>query len=111
MNDRPVRTWLADARYYAGEAHRIGHALDHNASDRDYPAIRYCLVVVGEALSEVPWHISAEVPTIPWRQIIALRHRLVHSYWLIDINIIMDAIHNEIQALLTALNQLIEKIE
>jgi uncharacterized protein with HEPN domain len=108
MNDRPIRAWLIDAREYADQAHRIGRTLDGKLSDvRDYLAIRYCLLVVGEALNEVPESILAEITEIPWRQIIALRHRLVHGYWLIDMDIIMNIAHHEMEALITALDRLI----
>ena len=74
-------------------------------------AIRYCLMVVGEALNEVPDHVLAEAPQVPWRQIIALRHRLVHGYWLIDLDIIMAITQNETEALVVALDRPIEKFE
>lgn len=68
-------------------------------------------MIVGEALDYVPHEILAHEPQIPWRQIIALRHRLVHGYWLIDDEIIDEIVRHEIEALVAALDRLIEKFE
>jgi uncharacterized protein with HEPN domain len=46
---------------------------------------------------------------IPWRKVIALRHRLVHGYWLIDEDITVEIARNEIDPLVSALTRLIEK--
>jgi uncharacterized protein with HEPN domain len=64
-----------------------------------------------EALDYVPEEILAHEPQIPWRQIIALRHRLVHGYWLIDEEIIDEIARHETDALVAALDRLIEKFE
>src|SRR5262249_3874255 len=112
MSDRPVRARLGDARYYADLAHQIRRSLEFKSPYfRDYLAIRYCLLVVGEALNEIPDSILAERPDIPWRQIIALRHRLVHGYWLIDMDINMNIALYETEALVTALDDLIERLK
>jgi uncharacterized protein with HEPN domain len=67
--------------------------------------------VVGDALNAVPEHILAEVLEVPWRQIIALRHRLVHGYWLIDVDIIAQIVLDETEPLIGALDRLIAKFE
>ena len=84
MTERPARAWLEDAQEYVQTANKIARSDNAPVLDiRDRMAIRYCLMVVGEALNRVPPHLLDEEPQIPWAQIIALRHRLVHGYWLI----------------------------
>lgn len=108
--ERPPPARLRDARDYAGEARRIAaFAAPGTLSSRDYQAVRYCLMVVGEALSRVPSAILVGEPTIPWRQVIALRHRLVHGYWLIDEDTVAEIARHETDALIVALERLIEK--
>ncbi len=81
--------------------------------DAGFPlqAIRYCLMVVGEALYWVPADILTSEPLIPWRQVIALRRRLVHGYWLIDEDLIVEIARHDTEALIGALARLIEKIK
>jgi uncharacterized protein with HEPN domain len=91
MNERSALAWLRDARRYALEAHDIADALNSGALDRrELLAIQFCLAVVGEALNEVPKDAQALAPDIPWRPIYNLRNRLIHSFWLIDSEIVLD---------------------
>jgi uncharacterized protein with HEPN domain len=65
-------------------------------------------MVVGEALDSVPEDILARERGIPWRKVIALRHRLVHGYWLIDESIIAEIARNETEPLIAALDRIID---
>jgi uncharacterized protein with HEPN domain len=66
-------------------------------------------MAVGEALYWVPEAMLLSEPAIPWRKVIALRHRLVHGYWLIDEDIIVEIARNEIEPLVSTLTRLIDK--
>jgi uncharacterized protein with HEPN domain len=107
-DERPVVAWLSDARRYANEARDLAGA---QTNDRDYLAIRYCLLIVGEALDGVHADVLAQEPDIPWRQVIALRHRLVHAYWLIDRDIIMEIARHETGQPIAALDRMIESLQ
>jgi uncharacterized protein with HEPN domain len=101
---------LNDARSYAQEARNIATSAASGVLNTcDYQAIRYYLMIVGEALSRVPDDLLAGEPAIPWRRVIALRHRLVHAYWLIDEDIMIEIARNETGAVIATLERLIEK--
>ena len=106
-SERPPHAWLIDARAFALEAQRI--ASSGTLVRRDHLAIRYCLMVIGEALYWAPETMLLSEPAIPWRKVIGLRHRLVHGYWLIDEDIIVEIARNEIDPLVATLTRLIEK--
>lgn len=36
--------------------------------------------IIGEAVSKLPAEVKEDAPEIPWEQIVAMRHRLVHDY-------------------------------
>src|ERR1039457_7565115 len=42
------------------------------------PAVLHHLTVIGEAISRLSVELRARYPDVPWRQIIAVRHRIVH---------------------------------
>jgi len=42
----------------------------------------------GEAISRLPVELRDRHPEVPWRQIIAVRHRIVHAYFDLDLKIL-----------------------
>jgi uncharacterized protein with HEPN domain len=48
--------------------------------------------------------------TIPWESIIAMRNRLVHTYWRIDDDVVYDVATNELPALGVALERTIKQL-
>lgn len=63
------------------------------------PAVLHHLTVIGEAVSSLSVELRARYPDVPWRQIIAVRHRIVHAYFELDWQILWDAAIGDIPAL------------
>lgn len=87
MIEREWRHFLADMIAYGDiaveivddvTADAIGHEVMHRL------ALERALSVIGEAASRVPDEIKRRHHEVPWAQIVALRHRLVHGYGGID---------------------------
>jgi uncharacterized protein with HEPN domain len=114
MIDRSPREWLDDAKKYALEAREIVRDFDqkdYDRSRRDQLAVQFCLAAMGEALNQVPKDIQALAPDIAWVAINGLRNRLVHSYFLIDNQIILSIAKNDTNILAASIDRLIEKIK
>jgi uncharacterized protein with HEPN domain len=71
-----------------------------------YDATLRNLELIGEAATHIPPEIRATYPNISWRQMIALRNRLIHTYLGLDNDILWDVIQTDMPSLLSALNQL-----
>jgi uncharacterized protein with HEPN domain len=113
MSDRSALEWLSDARDYALEVHKLASDQTQEAFAVDLRtrlAVCFCLVVVGEALNQVPKDVQALAPEIPWAPITGLRNRLVHSYWLINNKILLRIAQADISALVALIGRLIEKL-
>jgi uncharacterized protein with HEPN domain len=54
-------------------------------------AVLHHLTVIGEAIGRVPLELRERYPEVPWHQIIAVRHRIVHAYFDLDWQILWDA--------------------
>ena len=54
-------------------------------------AVLHHLTVIGEAISRLSVELRGRYPDVPWRQIIAVRHRIVHAYFDLDWQILWDA--------------------
>ena len=57
------------------------------------------LTVIGEAISRLSVELRGRYPDVPWRQIIGVRHRIVHAYSDLDWQILWDAAIDDIPAL------------
>ena len=63
------------------------------------PAVLHHLTVIGKAISRLSVELRGRYPDVPWRQIIAMRHRIVHAYFDLDWQILWDAAVEDIPGL------------
>ena len=55
--------------------------------------------MIGEAVGRLSVDLRERHPDVPWRQIIAVRHRIVHAYFDLDWQILRDASIDDIPSL------------
>ena len=67
------------------------------------------LELIGEAATHVPEEIRQANPSVPWRQLVATRNRLIHGYLGIDADTLWSIIRDDVPALVTALRTVPEK--
>ena len=53
-------------------------------------AVLHSLTIIGEAASRLTQELRARHGQIPWRRIIAFRHRLVHGYGDVDLDLVWE---------------------
>ena len=58
------------------------------SDEKTIDAVVRNLEVIGEAVRWLPTEFKAGQPQIPWSQIAGLRHRIVHDYFGLDLEII-----------------------
>ena len=83
--------------------------VDFIESGLNYDATVRNLELIGEAATHIPENIRSKNSTIPWRQIIATRNRLIHGYLGIDNDTLWNIIETDIPTLLLKL-ELVRKI-
>ena len=64
------------------------------------------LEIVGEAASRVTNGTRQQTPNIPWSQIISLRHRLIHGYDAINMDILWKILTDDLPALIDQLQRI-----
>lgn len=65
--------------------------------------------IVGEAAAKISPENQAMYPSIPWSQIIGMRHRLIHGYDAVDLNVLWDTLEVDLPALITELNNILSQ--
>ena len=105
---------LRDAREYVKYAIQDAGGLSAKAlaqARQPQHAALFDLVVIGETLNNVSAELKTAAPNLPWRAITNVRNIIIHSYWLIDLEIIADVIENDLGPLLAELTNLIGFVE
>jgi len=59
--------------------------------------------IIGEAAYQVSRATRDRLPGIPWEDITGMRHRLVHAYFDINLDILWQTIQNDLPALIAEL--------
>ena len=68
------------------------------------------LQIIGEAVRRLPEEIRNLAPDIPYK-IIGMRNILVHGYFEIDLDVVWDAVQQDVPPLKLAVEALLEKLE
>jgi len=67
-----------------------------------------CIEIMGEAAANVGIETRQEHNEIPWQGVVAMRNRLIHGYFDIDLDRVWATVTKNVPALLTALEEIIE---
>jgi len=69
-------------------------------------ALERLFEIVGEAASKISDEFKKAHPSLPWRQVTAMRNFIIHDYAGIDSDVIWDSAQTDIPLLLLALEEL-----
>ncbi len=67
------------------------------------------LEIIGEAASRVSKEKQAQVPEIPWRQIIGMRNRLTHAYFDISLDFVWQTVTEDLVPLMAELERILSE--
>jgi len=62
--------------------------------------------IIGEAAYQISQSTREQLPEIPWDDIIGMRHRLVHAYFDINLDILWRTVQDDLPPLLEILRKL-----
>ncbi len=106
MSDREWRFYLDDMIRFAENVLAYSDGLDQAAFEStglNYDATVRNLELIGDAAIRIPSEIREAYISVPWRQIIATRNRLIHGYLGIDNDTLWSIIQDDIPVLITEL--------
>jgi len=70
-------------------------------------ALVKAIEIIGEAAHRTSQDARAEASEIPWDNIIGMRHRLVHAYFDINLDILWQTVQEGLPPLIAALEKLV----
>jgi uncharacterized protein with HEPN domain len=70
-------------------------------------AIIKSIEIIGEAASKVTTEFKLKNKEIPWDDIINMRHRLIHAYFDVNLDIVWQTVETDLPELIAALTKII----
>lgn len=64
--------------------------------------------IIGEAANRLPIENQSRYPSIPWREIVCMRNRLVHGYDAIDLNVLWNTVQIDLPRLIEELERILD---
>lgn len=84
---------------------RARHDLENDLMYRR--AVLHCIQEIGEAATRITDETRSLAPQLPWRQIVGMRHRLVHVYFRIDLDLVWEVVERDLPSLVQSLRQVL----
>lgn len=109
MSKRPVDLLLNDICQAIDRIEQYIENLSFDAFSKDQKSVDAVvrnLEIIGEAANRLPDEFKEKYSEIEWYKVVGLRHRIVHEYFGIDLEIIWQILHKD----LPELKQKIEEI-
>ena len=112
MADLPERdaALLLDMLLAARDAKAFTAGLDETsflASRLHQNAVIRSLEVIGEAAAKVSVATKGSYPDIPWRDITGMRHRLIHGYGDVRLDLVWAVLRDRLAPLIATLTDLV----
>lgn len=108
FNDDEIRLrHMLDAAHEAASFARYRQRSDLETDRQLVLSLVKDIEIVGEAASKVTESFRSQTPEIDWQRMIAMRNRLVHAYFSINLDIVWQTVQEDIPALITQLERIV----
>ena len=104
-------SWLQDMVEAAIETLSFIDGMERDAFEVDAKTLRAVernLSIIGEAASQVSEECRQGLPELPWRQIVGMRHLLVHRYFNVDTQHLWEVASTDLPVLITAVESYLQ---
>jgi uncharacterized protein with HEPN domain len=109
---RPEQLYLNDIVEAADTIVEFVTGMDEVTFYRDtktQSAVLQKLIVIGEAAARLSKNFKDQYPGIEWRDIVAFRNILVHSYFSVKLDIVWETIQQDVPALRHRIARILEQ--
>ena len=102
MSKRPINLLLNDIRQAIDRIEQYIKNLSFDAFSDDQKSVDAVvrnLEIIGEAASRLPDEFKEKYSEVEWYKVVGLRHRIVHEYFGIDLEIIWHILQKDLPEL------------
>jgi uncharacterized protein with HEPN domain len=97
---------LDTARKGAAKTKGISRAM-YNGDENLRLALAHLVQIIGEAARRVSPETCTAYPEIPWREIVGMRHKIVHDYMTLDEDVLWQVVTSDLPPLVAALEKVV----
>lgn len=98
---------MLDAAHEALGFVRGRNRVDLNSDRQLVLALVKAIEIIGEAAFRTSENARAQFPEIRWEDIVGMRHRLVHAYFDINLDVLWKTVQDDLAPLITRLEQVL----
>ena len=80
---------------------------ESRSDDKSVYAVIRAVEIIGEAARNIPEEIRSKYPGIPWREVAAMRSKLSHEYFGVNIQVVWKTTQEDLPALIPLLRSII----
>ena len=74
-------------------------------------ALAYQIQIIGEAASRLTTQTKLAFPNVPWAEIVGMRHKIVHEYFALRLDVIWLTATRDVQQLRVTLQEVLTQLE
>jgi len=97
---------MLDAAHEAIEFAQGKARVDLNGDRKLVLALVKAIEIIGEAAFQVSHDTRGKLPGIPWEDIVGMRHRLIHAYFDINLDILWRTVQDDLPQLIDELDRI-----
>jgi uncharacterized protein with HEPN domain len=112
MSKRPINLLLNDIRQSIDRIEQYIKNLSFDAFSDDQKSVDAVvrnLEIIGEAANRLPDEFKEKYSEIEWHKVVGLRHRIVHEYFGIDLEIIWQILKKDLPELKSKIMQIMSE--
>jgi uncharacterized protein with HEPN domain len=102
-----IRDSIADIERYTKDVDLPSFLTYANKEKQD--AVVRRIEIIGEAVRNLPEDFRQEHPAVPWQQIAGMRHKLVHEYFGVDLELVWQVVRHDLAHLKKHVEELLSQ--
>lgn len=113
MSERTVALYANDIREAIERIEAYTKSLsfeDFRHDEKTIDAVVRNIEVIGEASRHIPDTIRLQYPTIPWKQIVGSRDKMIHEYFGVDLDVLWKTVTEDLSALKQQVENLLKDL-
>jgi len=84
---------------------------EFSKDDKTTYAVIRALEIIGEATKNLPDSLKEQYPEVPWRKMAGTRDKVIHGYFVVDLEVIWKTVTKNIPILKPLIEEILDEIE